>query len=55
MTNVLHDVGAPGGRYLNARLKNCAFPGVGENNKNGCVRAGDVETRQSLFDSIATL
>lgn len=29
-----------GGPYLNARLKNCAFPGVDENNKNGCMSAG---------------
>lgn len=27
---------APGvGPYLNARLKNCAFPGADENNKSG--------------------
>lgn len=28
------------GRYLNVRLKNYAFPNVDENNKNGCMSAG---------------
>lgn len=32
------------GRYLNVRLKNYAFPGVDENNKNGCMSVGQRDT-----------
>lgn len=37
------------GRYLNARLKNCAFPDVDENNKRGLLVCGETRGNAPKF------
>jgi len=41
MTNAFYDVGSQCPRYLNVRLKKCAFPGADENNKKWLHARGD--------------